>query len=97
MNITVKEYEIKNLGSNMLNYADEFYEEIKKFTSLIDSISTAWSGADATKYINTMKEKYVPKMEELQKVLKEYGTYLKNVSSVYTILDEVFASKKIDV
>lgn len=97
MNITIKEEEIKKLGANLCNYVDEFNGEIKKFSSLIDSINTAWSGNDATKYINTMKEKYVPQMEELQKILQQYGDYLKNVSSAYTILDDVFASKRIDV
>ena len=51
----------------------------------------------ALKYVNSMKEKYVNSLQEFNNILKEYSEYLSNVSGAYSILDETFSSKNINV
>lgn len=97
MNVVINKSDIINYGSQIVDYSSEFKDEIKKFSALIESINTVWDGADALKYINTMKEKYIVGLEEMKSVLDEYGNYLKKVPETYSAVDEVFSSKNIDV
>lgn len=97
MAVIVNKNDITNYGEQIIEYSEEFSSEIRKFSELIDSINKAWDGADALKFVNTMKEKYVVKLEELKSVLDDYGKYLKDVSETYTVVDEIFSSKVIDV
>lgn len=97
MNIEINKTDITNYGNQIIDYSNEFKDEIKKFSALIESINTAWDGADALKYINIMKEKYIVGLEEMKNVLDEYGNYLKKIPETYSALDEVFSSKSIDV
>lgn len=97
MNVVINKSDITNYGSQIIDYSSEFQDEIKKFSALIESINTVWDGADALKYINTMKEKYIVGLEEMKNVLDEYGNYLKKVPETYSSVDEVFSSKNIDV
>lgn len=97
MNVVVnKDFVIKS-GNDIIQYAESFDSYIKRFVSIIESINTVWEGNDSLKYINTMKEKYVVGLEELNQFIKDYGQYLKNIPNAYEILDEVFSSKNIDV
>ena len=97
MNIEINKTDITNYGNQIIDYSNEFKDEIKKFSALIESINTAWDGADALKYINIMKEKYIVGLEEMKSVLDEYGNYLKKIPEAYSALDEIFSSKSIDV
>ena len=97
MNIIINKTEIINYGNQILDYSSEFKDEINKINALIESINTVWDGADALKYINVMKEKYIVGLEEIKVVLDEYGTYLKRVPETYSAIDEVFSSKNINV
>ena len=97
MDIVISKSDIANYGNQIVDYSSEFKDEITKFSALIESINIAWDGADALKYINVMKEKYVVGLEEIKSVLDEYGNYLKKVPETYSAIDEVFSSKSIDV
>lgn len=97
MNILINKNDITNYGNQVINYSTNFENEIKKFNSLIESINTVWEGADALKYINVMKEKYIVGLEELKDVLEEYGEYLRDVPETYSALEEVFTSRNIEV
>lgn len=97
MNIIINKSNITNYGNQIIDYSNEFKLEIKKFSALIESINTVWDGADALKYINTMKEKYITGLEEIKSILDEYGNYLKKVPETYSTVDEVFSSKNIDI
>lgn len=97
MDIVINKSDIVNYGNQIVDYSSEFQDEIKKFSALIESINTVWDGADALKYINVMKEKYIVGLEEIKGVLDEYGKYLKKVPETYSAIDEVFSSKNIDV
>ena len=96
MKIKVEKNNIKKYGDEIIGYTEDLKGCINQFASIIDSINGAWEGADALKYINAMKDKYVTGLNELNSVIKDYGTYLKTVPDAYTALDEAFSSKKID-
>ena len=96
MNIKVEKNNLKGYGNEMIKYSEDFESCINQFASIIDSINSAWEGADALKYVNAMKEKYLVGLTELNGVIKSYADYLKTVPEVYTTLDEAFSSKKID-
>jgi uncharacterized protein YukE len=84
-------------GNNIIQLSNEFSSQIKSFESIIDKINSVWEGQDSLQYINTMKEKYVVGLKELNDVILNYGNYLKNVSISYKVLDQTFATKQIDV
>lgn len=84
-------------GNELLEYSQDFGEYIKQFLNIIDSINYVWEGADSLKYINVMKERFVPGLEKMNSVIKEYGDYLKKVPEVYDLIDEIYSSKNIDV
>ena len=97
MDITINKSDVINYGNQIVSYSEELSDEIKKFNMLIESINSIWDGADALKYINVMKDKYVVGLDKLQEILLEYGNFLKKVADVYASLDETFANKNIDV
>lgn len=97
MDIIVKKDELANYGNQMLNISNEFNRDIKKFTRIIEEINDAWDGADALKYVNTMKDKYIRNLEDTRKTIENYASFLNKVGDVYQSVDEVFASKNIDV
>lgn len=93
----INKSDVTNYGKQIVNYSEEFNDEIKKMLGLIDSINEIWNGADALKYINIMKEKYIVGLDEIKSVVEEYGEYLKMVPDTYAAVDEVFSSKNIEV
>lgn len=97
MEIMVKCSDVVNYGKKIENYSSELQDNIKKFNMLIESINEIWDGADALKYINVMREKYVVGLQEIKSILDDYGTYLKKVADAYSALDESYFSKVIDV
>lgn len=97
LDILIKKQELNKCSHEITNGTEVFQAQINEFNSIIDSINTVWNGADALKYINIMKEKYVVALNEMKNCIDDYGLYLKNVSEVYGILDDVFSSKNIDV
>lgn len=88
---------VMNYGKQVEGYASELGDEINKLRRVIELINEAWNGADALKYINVMKEKYILGLEEMKTILEEYGVYLTKISDTYSSLDEAFMTKHIDV
>ena len=97
MDIEISVTEVKNRGNEMIGYLDDFNTEIKKFETAINMINTMWNGADALKYINEMRDKYIVGLNEMKSVLEEYGKYLQKVPDTYSTIDETFTTKTIDV
>lgn len=97
LDIMIRKADIANYAKQIVEYSNEFNDEIRKFDALIDEINTIWDGADALKYINVMKEKYIIGLEEMKKIIDEYGEYLKKIPDLYSSVDEIFSSKSIDV
>lgn len=97
LNIYINKSDVTKTGSQIYECYEEFEQYIKKFTAIIESINTAWEGSDSLKYIDVMKEKYIVELEKISDILKEHGKYLKNIPEAYTIIDNNFKNKKIDV
>lgn len=96
MNIWINSSDVVKYGKKIADYTNDFNDEIKKLNALIESINEIWNGADALKYINVMKEKYVAELNEIKKILDDYSEYLIMVPETYETLDEVFSTKSID-
>lgn len=97
MNINIKKSSVTNSGKQICDAALDFSSDIKKLENIINNINVAWDGVEALKYVNLLKENYIVKLNELADDLQKYGEYLINVSKVYDLLDETFASKNINV
>ena len=72
-------------------------DEVKKLLTIIENINNAWQGNEASAYITEMKEKYIIELEKIVEIIEEYGLYLEKIPEAYSILDEVFSSKEINV
>lgn len=97
MKVSIDKSAVRRKSQTILDECEDLVKLSKRFLNVIDSINTAWSGADALKYVNNLKEKYVTELNNLTDVVKEYGNYMKNVPEAYDILDEIFESETIDV
>jgi hypothetical protein len=97
MNVTIKKNEVLKISNSIIANAEDFESNIKKLLNIIEGINLAWEGADALKYINTLKDKYIVELNGLVDVINQYGEYLKNVPEAYMLLDEAFSCKNIDV
>ncbi len=76
---------------------DNLLEQIRKYQYAVEHINEIWSGDDALKFVNSIVEKHIPQLENLHGVLVEYGVYLKTVPDTYIELDNIYASKHIEV
>lgn len=66
--------------------------------STLNSISEAWQGADATKYIDKMRDDYLFSFNGLLEGLEKCVKYLEeHVQTDYNKQDENWAGKEIDV
>lgn len=87
----------KRIGNEIINYSSNLNDNAKQLINIIDRISNLWDGADSLKYINTMKDNCIVKLQNLSDLVEKYGQYLQQVPEAYNILDETFASKNINV
>ena len=70
--------------------------QINMLNAVIDDINEVWQGADALKYINVMREKYLVDLRDLNDLIDEYSSFLNYIPGAYSTLDEVFKEKNID-
>lgn len=97
MKVSINKSTVTRKANTILEECEDLEKISNRFLAVIDNINTAWTGADALKYVNNLKEKYVTELNNLTDVVKEYGNYMKNVPEAYDILDEIFESETIDV
>lgn len=97
MKISINKNNIKNNGKQILENFESLSSDIKKVEGILENINIVWEGADALKYVNAMKNKYIKEFDELLDEIKIYGEYLSNVPVAYELLDESFANKNINV
>ncbi len=96
MDIYINRGAIGKTGNNIVVIANDIQSEINKIAAIVNDINSAWEGEDATKYVNTMHDTFLPKMKEFKDAITEYGTWLEKVPDAYSALDESFASKKLN-
>jgi len=97
MRIEIEKPNVKSKGETITEQAEVFDTNIKAFEAAIDKIDQVWEGSDALKTIKILRDTYVPNLNELAGILKDYGKYLEQVPGVYTELDTIFTNKRIDV
>ncbi len=81
--MTINDSEINKSSEIILSNVSDFDSDINKLNGIIDSINIAWNGSDALKYINAMKNSYIPKLKELSEMIKEYSKTLKYTKTSY--------------
>ena len=97
MKVTINKSSITDVSKTILENVEYLQSDIKKLEEVINSINTAWDGADALKYINTMRDKYIVQLNELIDVIQKNGEYLSNIPKAYDLLDETFSNKNVSV
>ncbi len=97
MKIIVKKDEINQCANKLINSSEELRNELLIVQSVLNSINDAWAGLDAIKYIKVLEQKYILELEKLSDCIENYGNYLKGVPDDYARVDEIYASKKINV
>lgn len=95
MEINVNNEEISSLAIKLYDCTEQLENEIKKIRNTVSNISNAWSGNDATKYINVMQEKYILGLEELKEKLTDYAVFLNNIPGAYDLLDNTYTYEHI--
>lgn len=97
MKIIVKEDELKKIGSNLVNYANELKTQGGKVTSALSGIANVWEGEDSTKFQSTMKTQYIDVLNKVGDIIEGYGEFLNKVPGYYNESDQKMASKKISI
>ena len=86
---------MNKINANIREKINDFSDCIKKFSNIVENINIAWNGADALKYINTMKEKNLIELNKLNELLTEYNDFISKIPQAYNLLDEIYSSKSI--
>ena len=97
MNVHIDSSNTEKLADEMLLVLEQFQNNIKALNNVIDKISIDWQGNDATKFVDTMKNKNIVELEKLHEKLREYILFLRKVPTAYQLLDEAFVARGIDV
>lgn len=96
MNVEMNADETKKLGNRILEANNTLSQNIKSLYNTLDNIAECWEGTDATNFLNVMSNTNMVALEKLKDTIQVYGEYLKNVSEVYSTLDEIYASESIE-
>ena len=72
-----------SLGNNINDQAGEFQTLINKVSEQNNTLSTMWTGTDATSYINKVNEQ-IEVMKKLHETIVEIGTYLIQAANAYS-------------
>ncbi len=86
---------MQKIADEILSSVNNFSNCIKNINNIVEDISQAWVGIDATKYVKAFKEKNIPELNHLSEILNDYGNYLKQISTIYECFDEIYSSKNI--
>lgn len=97
MKVTINKQSVSNVSKVILENVEYLQNDVKQIENVINSINEAWEGADALKFINTMRDKYISELNEAIDIISRNGTYLSNIPKAYDLLDETFSNKNINV
>ena len=95
MKIQVSPGKMKNISNELLNYSEDVKKYVLQLERIVDSINSIWEGDDSLKYINTMKEKNINSLQELNKCIVDYGRYLGDVHETYQMVYNGYKERKI--
>ena len=79
-----------NIGNNILNSSKDFKYELENIKKITNILENSWEGTDMLKFTSTMNNTYIPTLENLNKVIEEYGSFLIDTKNKYEELDNSF-------
>jgi hypothetical protein len=79
---------INLVGTNVLELAHQFKDNVTTLNNSIDEINDAWQDNEANRYMTLLKDNYVANLNVIGEILEEYGNYIKNVSKCYELLEK---------
>jgi hypothetical protein len=97
MDIMITKSNTEKRGSKIMATSDDFKNDVKELLSIVETINKAWQDDQSLTHINTLRDKYIVNLFNLGFAMEKYGEYLNKVPQAYTMLDESFASRNIQV
>lgn len=91
MNISADMQGIRSLGQNIQGKASEYASEVNKIYNAVEELKNGWQGADNQSYVTKVNE-YKETIENLGKVIEDYGTFLIQTSESLQQLQDDIAS-----
>lgn len=89
--------EVSSISNNINASINSIKDQINKLYSLIPNISDAWEGEREQKFVNIYENIFLTKLKELESDLEKYENFLKRVPKSYSMLDEEYGNKNIEV
>lgn len=89
--------QVKDIAKKMTEYSSNLEDNLKQLESIIEIIESSWKGEDSSKFVSNIRENCVTNFLKLNDVVSKYERYLEEISDAYSILDENFNQKSIDV
>ena len=87
MQIVANKEEISKRGIQIIELSGEYGQKIKEIKNLSEKIKECWRGQDADTYVMMMAEKCIPALEQVNKVIENFGNYLKQIPKIYDTLE----------
>lgn len=87
MQIVIDRNEIKKRGTQIIGLSSDYDKKIKEIKNITEKIELCWQGEDAKVFINMLNEKCVPALEQIAKMLENFGKYLEQVSDIYNTFE----------
>ncbi len=87
------------LSGAMNELSNDLHMRYLEIDSLLESIETshAWIGSDESSYYQLLKEKYMTALNQVNRTLDDYSTYLEKSCQAKECLENDMASKDISV
>lgn len=88
MKVKVDSEKMMMIGNNVIEKSYEFANKARELENEVEKIMNAWEGDDATKYIKLLNDNYITNLEELARIIDNYGQYIKTAALIYTNFEQ---------
>ena len=92
MDIDIRYDELEKVGGEILALSSELEDVVSELTQIGEILELNWTGIDATKYLQTLREQYLTGLKNLKELFDENGNYLLTISKIYETFDNNMAS-----
>ena len=83
--------ELTSMGNQVSQQAELYLNEINRIYGVVDSLVEKWEGTDNQQFAAKVNE-YKPDMQNLGKVITDYGQFLKTTASTLSQVQSDIAS-----